>query len=169
MTKSISSKTMALARSSDRRDWPLLSLTWIHPGLGGLTANKRGRNRKDGIPKEHQNALSKGERVVQEPKQVRHMWSAIRKKKSSFEEYAFCGVQYLLSMMLTKQTDACSSDFLLELASQQDREIACRLLERSIAEFAAATAFVGGRVHGSLPSGMSMKLIKIVSTKFYDT
>jgi hypothetical protein len=40
MTKSISSTTMALARSSDRRDWLLLSLTWIHPGLVGLTANK---------------------------------------------------------------------------------------------------------------------------------
>ena len=73
------------------------------------------------------------------------------------------------SMILTKQTDACSSDFLRELASQPDKEIACRLLKRSIAEFAAATAFVGGRVHGSLPSGMSMKLIKIVGTKFYDT
>ena len=60
-----------------------LSLHWpgIPPGLGGLTAHKRGRHRKDSIPKEHQNALSKGERVVQEPKQVRQMWSAIRIKK----------------------------------------------------------------------------------------
>ena len=70
---------------------------------------------------------------------------------------------------MTKQKDACSSDFLLELAIQPDREIACRLLERIIAEFAAATAFVGGRVHGALLSGMSRKLFKMVSTKFSDT
>ena len=80
------------------------------------------------------------------------------------------GQSWLLwSIWMTKQKDACSSDFLLELASQPDREIACRLLEKTIAEFAAATAFVGGRVHGSLPSWMSVKLINIVSTKFYDT
>ena len=80
------------------------------------------------------------------------------------------GQSWLLwSIWMTKQKDACSSDFLLELASQPDREIACRLLDRTIAEFAEATAFVGGRVHGALLSGMSRKLLKMVSTKFSDT
>ena len=34
IAKSLSSKTMALARSSDRRDWPLPPLTWDSPRLG---------------------------------------------------------------------------------------------------------------------------------------
>ena len=54
-------------RSSDRRDWPLPPLTWDPPGLGGLTAHRRGRHRKDDLI---QSQLSQGERVVQEPKQV---------------------------------------------------------------------------------------------------
>ena len=34
IAKSLSSKTMDLARSSDRRDWPLPPLTWDPPRLG---------------------------------------------------------------------------------------------------------------------------------------
>ena len=74
-----------------------------------------------------------------------------------------------LSIWMTRQKDACSSDFLLELASHLDRETACRLLDGAIAEFAEATAFVGGGVHGALRSGMSRKLLKMVNTKLSDT